>query len=212
MGETRGTALRKNWVKFGAIVYLGSSSPASSKPASAGTSDAALHELELVGIYTCEHQRTFLPGDSGWGHAKAIFRMSLMISVTLKDHLAILHWVRANGFSLAVRETLPPKHPVRRLTKPHIYKTASINWDSQALLMRVDSLAYRAAAFTPDSWTEFFTDALKMEIQDLSRGNAQPRTPLRCAGANATISGWHACVGCHTRPRGTRDPLPLPCR
>jgi len=144
----------KVWMRYGATVYLGTT-------CDAGTStETALHEMRPIAIYTCEHKRIFVPGDAGWEVAKAVFRMSLVISITLKDHLAMVHWVHANGLMLAPRETLDPTHPVRRLVIPHIFKTASVNWSARFMLLPVDQFAYRAAAFTESGWVDYFTDVL----------------------------------------------------
>eukprot|EP00933_Yihiella_yeosuensis_P032664 TRINITY_DN26284_c0_g1_i1.p1 TRINITY_DN26284_c0_g1~~TRINITY_DN26284_c0_g1_i1.p1 ORF type:complete len:919 (+),score=164.78 TRINITY_DN26284_c0_g1_i1:322-2757(+) len=141
--ETRGT-----WTRYGSTAYLSSVS----------TESKSKMPSTLLGIWTCHHNCLVKPGDPQWEEAKACFRSSLCTSVTLKDHLAITHWIVANQLQSATRETLSADHAVRRLLSQFCYGTARINSLSTDLLLPVNSLGYRTFAFTEESWGSYMKD------------------------------------------------------
>ena len=55
------------------------------------------------------------PDMSEWEHAKWVWKCSVLVGVTLKDHLVGVHFEVANWLAVATLESLPAEHPVRRL-------------------------------------------------------------------------------------------------
>lgn len=89
------------------------------------------------------------------------FRSTLGMSLTCRDHLAWLHWIRANGLHNAARETLGADHPVRRLLKQHYYGTGEINFSSKDMLLPVGQFAHRTFGLTDEGWIKYFTDVTR---------------------------------------------------
>ena len=87
------------------------------------------------------------PGDADWAHAKFRFRSSLFTLVTLVDHLWCVHMQISNLLVTAVREKLPPEHPVRRFLAPFMYQTIVVNANAQANLVAPRSMGARCFAF-----------------------------------------------------------------
>jgi hypothetical protein len=147
--ETRGS-----WLRYGASAYFGA--------AQGGTEDTRDGRglPELLGIWVCHSGELVLPGDSAWSHAKAVIRAALCCSLTLRDHLAHVHWVSANGLSMAARTELSSQHVLRRLLKQFYYGTAEVNAASKATLLPVNGLAHRIFAMSSTAWPQYFTDVL----------------------------------------------------
>ena len=144
---------RLHWALYGATVFLGTESPVEE-----GSPPPQLHELKVLGVYTCEQEKTLTASDAGWEHAKALFRSSLITDVTLKHHLGNLHWIVANGLSAAAREATEAGSPLRRLLKPHYYRTSAINAASMEMLFPAGQFAHRTFALQHNSWLQYFKD------------------------------------------------------
>ena len=70
------------------------------------------------GIYWCSKNKVVLPSDEEYQHVAMIARVTLFTRVTLRDHLAEVHWTVSNGLLLASERYLGSEHPIRRLIKP----------------------------------------------------------------------------------------------
>lgn len=139
-------ASRAPWITNGHTLYL------------AAPEEGGVLPGPLLGIWSCHHGQLFAPGANLWEHAKAGFRCSLVISVTLKDHLLHSHWIYGNGLMLAARRKLSADHPVRRFLKQFYYGTATVNRDSEDALLPVGHFGHRTFPFTDESWVALFTD------------------------------------------------------
>lgn len=102
-------------------------------------------QLKLLSIET--HKGVYKPGDSGWEDAKAIFRITSLVHVTIVDHLIYAHFQIANVFSLA-QDVLPGSHPLYRLILPFLYGSTSINQEALSELISKNAIAYRNFSFT----------------------------------------------------------------
>lgn len=92
------------------------------------------------------------PGEPAWEHVKYAFKTSLFTSATLKDHLALVHWQIANPLVFASRQSFDANKPMRRLLKPHTFRTVLINLGSKDLLLPKYGVAYRTFAFSKKDW------------------------------------------------------------
>ncbi|KAG8468049.1 hypothetical protein KFE25_007101 [Diacronema lutheri] len=135
--------VRPPWAPYGHAAFL-------APPGANGRCD-------LLGIWVAAEKRLVLPTDGqSWEVAKAGFKSTLFTVVTLREHLLESHWLVSNGLSRAARESTSPDHPLRRLLRPHYYRTALINALAADALMPVDSLGYRMFGFTPSAWHRLF--------------------------------------------------------
>lgn len=105
-------------------------------------------ERKLTKIHWSHGDKTVTPKDSEWAHAKWAFKVSVLLGVTLRDHLADVHHIVSEQLVIASREALGKNHPLRRLTKPFTYGTADINSASTKTLVVENSLVHRATALT----------------------------------------------------------------
>ena len=96
------------------------------------------------------------PDMSEWEHAKWVWKCSVLVGVTLKDHLVGVHFEVANWLAVATLESLPAEHPVRRLLLPHIYGTPSINAGAAITLAAENGILHHAVALTWPALTEAF--------------------------------------------------------
>ena len=87
------------------------------------------------------------PGDLMWPRAKFVWRSSLVVGVTVLDHLTGSHMV-ANTVNAAVRESLPTAHPVRRLLRPGDYMSVWINQGAIPTLLSQNDVLHRTLPFT----------------------------------------------------------------
>ncbi|MCB9674718.1 MAG: hypothetical protein H6737_06350 [Alphaproteobacteria bacterium] len=96
---------------------------------------AALHvsrdldavQIEVDGV-------TLAPGDAGFGAARDRFEASLLLVVTVVDHLIHMHLDRAGGLVLALREGLPADHALRTALMPFTFNVARMNQAALDLL------------------------------------------------------------------------------
>lgn len=104
-----------------------------------------------VGLTSCEG------GEVGWEHAKMAIRGTLDAVVTVVDHLAGLHFIKANALATAVTESLPPDHPLQRMCTPFIYRTIDINYGANLALANIGGFVSRATGLTNRGLTDLFT-------------------------------------------------------
>ena len=112
----------------------------------------------LVGIYSCHGNKLYTREDNEWEHIKLCFRSSLVTDMTLKYHLSYTHFIHSNSMMIGARESLSKDHPLRRLLKPHYYRSSVINWAAREILIPLNQLAHRTWAFTDNSWIQLFND------------------------------------------------------
>jgi len=116
---------------------------------------------EPLAIYWCLENRLVLPDDPAWSHVKLVFRSSLAAAVTVKDHLLNVHLQCSNNMLLASRQSCGPNHPLRRLTKPHIFRAAKVNWGAKGTLMSVNNLAFRTFAINEEDFAAVYAASLR---------------------------------------------------
>jgi hypothetical protein len=90
------------------------------------------------------------PGDAAWPHAKFVWRSSVVVGITVTEHLIGNHLVIGNVVVMAARERLGKDHPLRRFLKPFNHLTPTINLGAMQFLTTEYSLLHRALAFTYD--------------------------------------------------------------
>jgi hypothetical protein len=142
--------VRSGYESYGAIAYFNS-------------------EKVPIAIWWCHGQTMVYPSSSNvadaseeWIHAMASFRSALCVAITVKDHLAWTHIVIANSLLLATRETLSETHPLRRLLKPHVFQTASINKAASQSLLVNSGVSYHGFGFTKDDYIKTFVDCVEL--------------------------------------------------
>jgi len=101
------------------------------------------------------------PGSEHWDHAKFVWRSSILAQVTMVHHLAWTHWVSANSFSTAIREALPPNHPIRRVLHVNAFRTAKVNFGSFKTLYPEDGFLHRMSPLKYTGLTAAFDAAVK---------------------------------------------------
>ena len=116
----------------------------------------------LLGIYWCTKNKMVRPKDADWEHVKFVLKSTLITAVTVKDHLAHLHWINSNNLVFSSRQNFPSDHPLRRLLKQHTYRGATINWASKGTLLPIDALAYRVFAIDKSSWNDVLADSISV--------------------------------------------------
>jgi hypothetical protein len=91
-----------------------------------------------------------MPGEAAesWDFAKWCWRTSLMVAVTVADHLGATHYLVSNLMTTATREQLPEDHPLRRFLKPFEYRANDVNLDAAIALSPEGGLAHRTFGFT----------------------------------------------------------------
>jgi hypothetical protein len=102
---------------------------------------------ELQSMYWSHGDVTLGPDDPRWDHALWAWKCSVIVGVTLREHLFETHLVYANTLNMDATEELPPAHPIRRLLKPHTYGTVAINRPAINSLVLERALVHRATAF-----------------------------------------------------------------
>ena len=114
-----------------------------------------------VAIYWSAGDKLVYPGDADWEHAKFVFRCTLCVVITCKDHLINLHWQVSNTLMFASRQSLSEHHALRRLIKPHTFRVAKINWVSRATLFPINGLAHRTFALEAGAFHEFMAVGIR---------------------------------------------------
>jgi len=82
-----------------------------------------------------------------WQYAKFAWRATLINGVTLVDHLWFCHFIVANDMAIAARETLPPHHPLRRISAMFTWGTPQVNEAAVHQLAGARALLHRMTPF-----------------------------------------------------------------
>ena len=111
--------VRESFERYGCIAYFG-------------------EDRKPVAVYWCHEKRLVYPGDKDWSHVKYVFRSTLGTAVTVKDHLVQCHWVISNNMMLNSRQTLGRNHPLRRLFKPHTFRSTTVSLFGMFMFRLID--------------------------------------------------------------------------
>lgn len=144
--------VRKPFRRFGAAAYFDSSQ--------------RLRRIALP-------EGNFFPGKSGWEHAKFVWRSSLLVGVTFKDHLALTHLKLSSIVVQTTREELPPHHPLRRLLAPFSYRTIEVNRGASSYLCAELGVLHRATALSVNGLVGGFQAALSLPARPLLKEQAE---------------------------------------
>ena len=107
-------------------------------------------DRNLLSIYVSGDDKTYVPGDELWEHAKWHWRCAVFAYVTVADHLSGLHFGLSELMMQATREQLPADHPLRRLLKPHVYNVSTVNTRAALVLAPEGGIAHRLWPFNFD--------------------------------------------------------------
>lgn len=86
-------------------------------------------------------------GDKDWQYHKFAWRSSLVTLITLVDHLHLAHFRVGNVLAGAVRKTLSPKHPMRRLFSIFTFGTIFVNMNAMHTLIGPRHVLHRSTPF-----------------------------------------------------------------
>ena len=121
------------------------------------------------GLYWCSQKKLVTRSDdtksdsnSEYQHVSVLFRSSLLLQVTIFDHLIGTHWIISDGLLLASERHLDADHPIRRLIKPHTYGAGQVNLLSTALLAPVGGFAHRAFGFDAAAYPVALCDLISL--------------------------------------------------
>lgn len=118
-------------------------------------------EGTLLEGYWCAGRIRVHRGDENWEHAKLAWRSSVVVGVTLVDHLTGIHMMFSNIMATASFEQFSPTHPLRRFLRPFTFRTLSINKAAIFSLLGEKSLLHRATALTWDGLKAGFLYSFK---------------------------------------------------
>jgi Lipoxygenase len=117
-------------------------------------------QLAVTRIHWSHADKDVRPGDPDWPRAKFVWRSSVLVGVTLRDHLAFVHLKLATLVIEAVREELEPFHPLRRMLAPFTYRTIEVNRGAASYLCAVRGVLHRATALSERGLADGFAAAL----------------------------------------------------
>lgn len=86
-------------------------------------------------------------GDKDWQYWKFAWRCSLITVITLTDHLHMTHFRAANVMATAVRKTLSPNHPLRRLLSVFTFGSIFVNLQAMHTLIGPRHVLHRSSPF-----------------------------------------------------------------
>lgn len=86
-------------------------------------------------------------GDKDWQYWKFAWRCSLITVITLTDHLHMTHFRAANVMATAVRKTLSPNHPLRRLLSVFTFGSIFVNLQAMHTLIGPRHVLHRSTPF-----------------------------------------------------------------
>lgn len=129
LGFMEALEVKEGFAKYGAIAYF----------------DAAGSPLAIYRLGTM-----FTPDspNSQWAAAKGAFRGSLMVIITVWDHLARLHLSLSNGLVTANTRHLAPTHPVRLLLSAHTFNTIGVNRGASYVLVNEYGMLMRSTSLS----------------------------------------------------------------
>jgi hypothetical protein len=136
----------------------------------------------LLKIFWDTAGKDIFPVDPDWEHAKWVYKSSVLVGTTVKDHLIGVHFLCSNGMATSAVTNLNPKHPIRRLVKPHTYSAASINRAAVATLATEYSFVHRATSLTwkgmatafHSSYDELHFEDITKHLKSLQMDDADP--------------------------------------
>ncbi len=99
------------------------------------------------------------PGDPGWAAAKFRFRSSSLVWGQLADHFGRSHYQIVNSVLVSTTRHLPKAHPMRRLLKPFLFRTAAANDFARGLLFAENGFFHRTLSFTWEGLESALRDA-----------------------------------------------------
>lgn len=82
-----------------------------------------------------------------WNYAKWVWKTTMFVHVTVKDHLTLCHLYEANGLVLAAQSALPQDHVFRSIYKPFMHHTVFINHLARVSLYSPSGYASRIWAY-----------------------------------------------------------------
>eukprot|EP00928_Gymnodinium_smaydae_P034005 TRINITY_DN2419_c0_g1_i2.p1 TRINITY_DN2419_c0_g1~~TRINITY_DN2419_c0_g1_i2.p1 ORF type:complete len:689 (-),score=86.78 TRINITY_DN2419_c0_g1_i2:84-2150(-) len=86
-------------------------------------------------------------GDSSWQYWKFVWRSTLVTGITLVDHLHFAHFRVSNIFARAVRDALPPMHPLRRFMTVFTFGAIDVNVNAMHTLVGPGMSLHRCSPF-----------------------------------------------------------------
>lgn len=101
------------------------------------------------------------PGDSGFDAAAFAFRASVLLGVTVVDHLGAAHYGISNALLHAARTQLRFDHPLRAFLRPFLFRTATINHGALQTLVPRGGLVHRASGLTWDGAAALYSTMLQ---------------------------------------------------
>lgn len=111
---------------------------------------------QVTAIYDYDKEQMFAPGDDGWEEAKFLARSTVIVLVTVREHLIWTHLIMANSASFHSTVELPPNHPIRRLLTIHTYRTTKVNNGAYNVLVPIRSLLHRGTGLTHEAMKDAF--------------------------------------------------------
>lgn len=129
--------VRPGFAHYGAAAYFGSKDDG-----------FAPRRISLPKANNPKVWRDVYPGDADWDYAKYAFRSSLLVGVTLADHLSLAHLRLSSVVVQAARETLSTIHPLRLLLAPFSFRTIEINRGAASNLAAKLGVLHRAVALS----------------------------------------------------------------
>jgi len=87
-------------------------------------------------------------GDKQWQYWKFVWRSTLVTGITLVDHLHLAHFRAANLLSRAVRVSLPPTNPIRRVASIFTFGSIFVNLQAMHTLIGPNHMLQRATPFS----------------------------------------------------------------
>merc|ERR1719223_694513 len=87
-----------------------------------------------------------------WEAFKFIFRSSLVVFVTVYEHLVSTHILASESLAVATAETLPANHGLRQLLTPHTWGSLAINMQASLNLFAKNMLVHRASPFADEAF------------------------------------------------------------
>jgi hypothetical protein len=93
-------------------------------------------DQHVVSIYDPAQERLLMSGDGQqWEEAKFLVKVTVMATVTAREHLLWSHLISSNTMARAMTIHLPPNHPIRRMLSVFTFNTNNVNSDARAVLV-----------------------------------------------------------------------------
>ena len=95
-----------------------------------------------------------------WEIAKEVWKMSLFVTICIRDNICWNHLMESNVLLTNLREILPSSHCIRRLLKIFTFRTGFINYSIATAMLPKGALIHRIFAFKYDSLKQFIIDSI----------------------------------------------------